>query len=115
MKYKGHIIGFKPSQGSIYALGMEDKKCYLWHASVDATYLAGKIDIQFNWNGEHFQISVLPQKENYYTGNIHYNGDPGGRCYLYAYAYKNQLFLKGDFDEIDADNYECFIELNPIE
>jgi hypothetical protein len=114
MKYKGNIIGFKPSQGSIYALGMEDKKCYLWYASVNGTYLAGKIDIQFIWNGEHFQISLFPQKK-ITTAVIFISMVIRVEDAFYTHMPIKTTLSQRRLDEIDDDNYECIIELNPIE
>ena len=114
MKYTGTIVGFKSSIGSIYNIVVDDTKCYAWKANIVGEIRDKMLLVTFNWNGELFELKLALLKEGYYTGKIIFNGDDGGEVFLWSYNQKDAVFLKGDFVEDNAGNYDCFIELKPL-
>ena len=114
MKYTGTIIGLKSSFGSIYNIVVDDNKCYAWKGNVVAEFKDKMLTITFNWNGESFELRLSLLKEGYYTGKIIFNSEEGGHVLLWSYNQKDRMILKGDFEEEDAGNYDCFIELKPL-
>ncbi len=114
MKYTGTIVGLRSSYGSIYNVVVDDSKCYLWKANVVAEINGKMLNIVFNWNGDYFEIKSSLLKSDYYTGKLFFNRVEGGEVFLWSFNKNGDLFLKGDFIEDDAGNYDCFIELNPL-
>lgn len=114
MKYSGTIIGLKTSFGNIYNVVLDDTKCYLWKANVDAEISGKMLKIVFNWNGDSFDLTLTVLKENYYTGKISCAGEGCGNIFLWQYSKGDEIILKGDFNEDGAGNYDCFIELRPM-
>lgn len=114
MKYTGNIIGFKSSFGSIYNVVTEDSKCYLWKATVAAELLGKMMTIVFNWNGEPFELKLSLLKVDYYTGKIFYKREEWGTVYLWKFSKGEDIILKGDFNEYDYGNTECYVELIPV-
>jgi hypothetical protein len=70
--------------------------------------------ITFTVDGNAYQLILTLLKENYYTGKIIWNQGPSGKVFLYNYSNKESILLKGDFEEDDAGNYDCFVELKPM-
>lgn len=114
MKYIGTIIGLRSTSGSIYNVVTDDTKCYVWKANVVAELNGNMLNIAFNWNGELYEMKLSLLKENYYTGKIYYNNEIGGNAFLWSYKQNEALLLKGDFEEDDAGNYDCFVELKLV-
>jgi hypothetical protein len=82
MKYTGTIIGLRSQYGSIYHVTIDDTKCYLWKASVVGEFRERDLFIRFNWNG-HFHEFVLSEiKTNYYSGDLLWDKEFGGKVYL---------------------------------
>ena len=114
MKYSGTIIGLKTSFGSIYNVVIDDTRCYLWKANVIGEFNGKMLKIVFNWNGDNFDLTLTVLKENYYTGKIFRGREDYGNIFLWMYSKGDQVILKGDFNESETGNYDCFIELRPL-
>jgi len=114
MKYSGSMVGFQSSYGSIYNIITDDTKCYALKANVTVIIIEKMMTIAFNWNGESYEIRLSELKENYYTGKVLFNKEPGGEAFFWRFNNNQSLLLKGDFIEDEAGNYTCFVELNPL-
>jgi hypothetical protein len=113
MKYEGTLFGFSSSNGSIYNVLMEDKKCYLWKAQVDAEFIGKGMIIKYVWNGDFYDLKIKEVKENYFNGEIFSAGEVWGNVYLWKYQKGEEFLFKGDYIEDGVDS-NVFLELRPI-
>lgn len=114
MKYKGTVFGFESEYGSIYSIPDIDKRCYAWRSDVTAEFNDNMFSIKFIWDGESFEFILKRVKPGYFSGKALYNKEEGGKVFFWAFQGEIALLLKGVFEEEEAGNYDCFIELREV-